>query len=216
TQRRRSRFLVVAIHRAFFYVSFFDKTSLLKGSDMAIYTRSGDSGTTNWPNDLNLRKSDARIGAVGSLDELNAAVGWCIQGCSDETFPDIRRALAAVQPDLFTAGAMLVATWTQTETAGDLSDATVTRIEYQIDACWSGLAELKQFVLPGGCELACRLHIARTVCRRAERAILTASDAGHHIPAAILKYLNRLSDLLFTLARKANHDAGTTQKLWGP
>ena len=183
---------------------------------MTIYTRCGDSGTTNWPNDLNLRKSDARIGAVGALDELNAAVGWCIQGCTDETFPDIRRALAALQPDLFATGAMLVATWTQTETASELSDAAVARMEHQIDASWSGLAELKQFVLPGGCELACRLHIARTVCRRAERAIVTASDAGHQVPAAILKYLNRLSDLLFTLARKANHDAGTTQTLWGP
>ena len=179
---------------------------------MKIYTRSGDDGSTQRPGGQRARKADPIIAAVGEIDELNSHVGLCIQACGrqDQT----AEALRAVQPELLAAGALVAAG--RGEAKGPPDDAAVRRIERQIDAMAAKLPELKNFIIPGGCELACRLHVARCVCRRAERAVVAAVDSGAAVPGVVIRYLNRLSDLLFALARAANAEAGTDDVAWQP
>jgi cob(I)alamin adenosyltransferase len=153
----------------------------------------------------------ARIAAYGTVDELNAAVGVVVAGGCPET---IREVLVRVQNELFDLGADLSV---PVENAARLrvTQEQVDRLEDECDRFNAELPELKSFVLPGGTEAAARLHVARTVCRRAEREALVAAGA-HDVNTLTIVYLNRLSDLLFILARAANAAEGLAEPLWRP
>jgi cob(I)alamin adenosyltransferase len=177
-------------------------------SDMKIYTKTGDDGTTGLLGGRRVAKSDERIDCIGLVDELNAALGWVAAAGDVEV---------GVQNDLFLIGSHL-AIAEDGVTPGHLPPLTeemVTRLEKGIDAFEAELSPLKTFILPGGCELAARLHLARTVCRRAERR-LVAFAADHAVPGLVVIYLNRLSDWLFVQARWANKQAKVADVPWTP
>ena len=179
-----------------------------------IYTRTGDEGSTNRPSGERVRKSDPAVSAVGAIDELGAHIGLCVASAGEQQDSDVGEALQPLQGELLTAAALLAAAGANKPPSVKLAEAAVGRMEGRIDTISAKLPELTHFILPRGCELACRLHVARTVCRRAERAAVAAADAGTTIPPIVLRYLNRLSDLLFVLARLANHNAGMDEVAW--
>ena len=183
---------------------------------MAIYTRTGDGGLTQWPGGPNIRKDDPRLEALGCLDELNAHLGLCIRfaGEAESAQGEIAETLAPLQGELLAVGAMIVAGKDTASGTAGLGEKTVNRIEQQIDAASAKAGELTSFILPGGCELACRLHVARTVCRRGERALAALARTKTPSPTVVLQYINRLSDLLFALARLANRHAGIPEATW--
>ena len=176
-----------------------------------IYTRGGDAGETSLGDGSRVSKLDERIAAYGAVDELNAAVGTVVAG---ECPPSIRDVLLRVQNELFDLGADLSVSL---EHEGRLrtTQEQVERLEGDCDRFNAGLPELRSFALPGGSEPAARLHVARTICRRAEREALEAAGA-HAINPLTLVYLNRLSDLLFILSRAANAASGNEEPLWTP
>jgi cob(I)alamin adenosyltransferase len=183
---------------------------------MKTFTRTGDEGFTSLLGGMRARKDDSRIEAVGALDELNTAVGWALSQARQTTHVVIGSILEPIQRDLFTLGARIAALGTQT-TPRELPSEAVERLERDLDALAEDLPPLKGFIFPGGCELACRLHLCRAVCRRAERTIVhmfNPIDARPLLDPQALAYLNRLSDLLFTLARLANRDAGESETAW--
>jgi len=176
-----------------------------------IYTRGGDAGETSLGDGSRVSKLDARIAAYGTVDELNSLLGIVVAG---ESPSDIREVVVRVQNELFDLGADLSV---PLEHEGRLrtTQEQVDALEADCDRFNAELPELKSFVLPGGSEAAARLHVARTVCRRAEREALEAS-AVHALNPFTLVYLNRLSDLLFILARAVNAAAGHKEPLWRP
>jgi len=176
-----------------------------------IYTRGGDAGETSLGDGSRVSKLDERIAAYGTVDELNAALGVVLAGECPEPFRDV---LVRVQNELFDLGADLSV---PLEHEGRLRvvQSQVDALEADCDRFNAGLPELRSFVLPGGTETAARLHVARTTCRRAEREAIVAARA-HEVSPLVLTYLNRLSDLLFILARAANADAGREEPLWKP
>lgn len=171
---------------------------------MRIYTRRGDTGETGLLGGARIRKDDIRIEAIGTVDELNTVIGWAQAACKH-----VPEWLPAVQVTLFDIGAQL-ASPQQTKQAADtaIEASHVEQLEQWIDNIEEQLPPLRHFVLPGGCELAARLHMARAVARRAERAVLRL-DEQHSVDPIILQYINRLSDLLFVAARQANVEANT-------
>lgn len=174
-----------------------------------LYTKTGDSGQTGLLGGGRVSKADARVEAYGELDETNAAVGLAATAAADD---DVGRMLRAIQDDLFVLGAELASP----AGAGDVAKIgpdQVTRLEAWIDAAAAEAPPLRQFILPGGSEAAARLHLARTVCRRAERRVV-ALAADEPLDRWCVVYLNRLSDLLFALARLANHRAGVADVPW--
>lgn len=176
-----------------------------------IYTRGGDTGETSLGDGSRASKLDARIGAFGAVDELNSLVGVALAAdCPDA----VRDALARIQNELFDLGADLSVPLEQ-EDRLRMTQGQVDALEAECDRFNAELPELKSFVLPGGTTLAARLHVARAVCRRAEREALEASRTYAVNPVA-LTYLNRLSDLLFILARSANAAERTDEPLWKP
>jgi cob(I)alamin adenosyltransferase len=165
-----------------------------------IYTRGGDKGETSLGDGSRISKLDPRVAAMGDVDELNSLVGWA-------------GGLDHIQNELFDLGADLsVPLGGRPDDRLRITDGAIERLEQEIEAANAALPELKSFVLPGGSERAARLFLARAVCRRAERTVLAVPDAN---PLAAV-YLNRLSDLLFVLARAANAEAGVTGPLWRP
>ena len=176
-----------------------------------IYTRGGDAGETSLGDGSRVSKLDARITAFGTVDELNAAIGVVLAGSCP---PEAAGLLARVQNELFDLGADLSV---PLEREGRLrvTQDQVDRLERDCDDVNAELPELRSFVLPGGSETAAHLQVARTICRRAERETLAASQA-HAISPLALVYLNRLSDLLFILARAVNAAAGVEEPLWRP
>ena len=176
-----------------------------------IYTRGGDAGETSLGDGSRVSKLDSRLGAYGAVDELNAALGVVLAG---ECPLELRDVLVRVQNELFDVGADLSV---PLEHEGRLrtTQEQVDALESDCDRFNAALPELRSFVLPGGTEAAAQLHVARTVCRRAERAALVAAEA-HALNPLALVYLNRLSDLLFILARAANASAGRAEPLWKP
>jgi cob(I)alamin adenosyltransferase len=176
-----------------------------------IYTRGGDAGETSLGDGSRVSKLDGRIEAFGTVDELNAAIGVVLAGNMPET---LRRVLTRVQNELFDVGADLSV---PAEIEGRLrvEQSMVDRLEEECDRLNAELPELRSFVLPGGTEASARLHVARTICRRAERDALRAAGDTELGPLVVV-YLNRLSDLLFILARAANALAGTAEPLWKP
>jgi cob(I)alamin adenosyltransferase len=182
-----------------------------------ITTRSGDNGFTSLGDGTRVPKTHPRIAAIGSLDELNAAIGLAL--ASDAPPTNIVRQLRRVQNDLFDAGAELCVPAKSKQTADNaarcaLTSDAVTRLEECIAAATAQLAPLDSFVLPGGTKLAAALHMARTVCRRAERDVLTLAEL-ELVGDTLRRYLNRLSDLLFVYARLAN-ESGRNDVLWKP
>ncbi len=177
-----------------------------------IYTRLGDEGDTHLGDMSRVRKTDGRVVAYGEVDELNAAIGVArSEGLGEE----VDAWLARIQNDLFDLGADLCVPPSDDgrERLRTLP-SQVERLEGWCDQVNEGLPDLTSFVLPAGTRAAAALHLARTVCRRAERAAVALADAEEVTPAAVA-YLNRLSDLLFVLARAANQDAGG-DVLWRP
>ena len=176
-----------------------------------IYTRGGDRGETSLGDGSRVSKLDCRIGAFGSVDELNSALGLVLAG---ELADDARAALTRIQNELFDVGADLSVPWGVTDRLR-VDQASIDRLEELCDGFNAELPELRSFVLPGGTEAAARLHVARALCRRAEREVLLASQEVDLNPL-VLAYVNRLSDLLFILARTANARAGVDEPLWRP
>jgi cob(I)alamin adenosyltransferase len=176
-----------------------------------IYTRGGDRGETSLGDGTRVPKVDCRIGAFGSVDELNSHIGVVLAG----DLPDeLRAVLARVQNELFDVGADLSVPFGVTDRLR-VTQEQIQALEEDCDRFNVALPELTSFVLPGGTETAARLHVARAVCRRAERdALAAAEDLG--INQLVLVYLNRLSDLLFILARTANAAVGSDEPLWRP
>ena len=183
---------------------------------MPIYTRTGDEGFTIRPGGRRVRKSDPCVAAVGAVDELNSHIGLCLQASAAAEQAPVREALEPLPAELLLVGAALAAAGTDQRTGVSVDEAAVRRMEGQIDEIWAKLPALSHFILPVGCELACRLHVARTVCRRAERAAVAAEDSGCRLAEIVLGYLNRLSDLLFALSRLANAGAGVEERVWKP
>lgn len=178
---------------------------------MKIYTKTGDDGSTGLFGGNRTRKDDARIECVGDLDELNAALGWAAVAAE----PGTGNALKAVQEELFVIGSRLAVPVETRSTASlpVLDEQAIERLEHEIDAAEARLPPLRNFILPGGSEAASRLHLARAVCRRTERA-LVALNAAQPIEPITLIYLNRLSDWLFVQARLANLTAGVADVPW--
>jgi cob(I)alamin adenosyltransferase len=182
-----------------------------------IYTRTGDDGTTALGTGERRKKYDLRIAAYGSLDEVNAVIGMARLATVGNAVLD--PLLARIQNDLFDVGADLCMPHGGKGPGGarlDVTDAQVEWLEQQIDRLNANLAPLRSFVLPGGSPAAAHLHLARTVCRRAERLMVELKDRpGEAVAPAALKYVNRLSDFLFVAARHAN-EAGGSDVLWQP
>jgi len=176
-----------------------------------IYTRTGDDGTTGLLGPGRVRKNDPRVEAYGSVDELNAALGVAR---SLDTGAWMSTELAAIQARLFSLGAELAAT-TAAPLAGleRIGDADVAALEQTIDRLEKDLPALKNFILPGGHVLAAQLHLARTVCRRAERRVVALAESATVEPR-LVHYLNRLADLLFVMARWCNRRAGVAETEW--
>jgi cob(I)alamin adenosyltransferase len=177
-----------------------------------IYTRGGDKGQTSLGDGSRVPKLDCRIGAFGTVDELNSTIGVVL---AEAGLPDALRApLERIQNELFDVGADLSVPYG----IGDrlrVEQSHVDRLEQLCDDFNADLPMLKSFVLPGGEPIAARLHVARATCRRAERDALVA-DGETGINPLVLAYLNRLSDFLFIAARWANRDAGAAEPLWKP
>ena len=180
---------------------------------MKLYTKTGDDGTTGLFGGGRIAKASARVEAYGTVDETNAAIGVARTATLD---PEMDGVLARVQEDLFVLGAELACAPDRTDKLAVplLGEAEIAKVEHAIDAADAACPPLTSFVLPGGSPAAAGLHVARTVCRRAERAALAVDD----VPARreVLVYLNRLSDLLFALARQANVVAGVPDVPWNP
>jgi cob(I)alamin adenosyltransferase len=177
-----------------------------------IYTRTGDAGDTGLFGGGRVPKSHPRVSAYGEIDELNAVLGWAITRVDDAA---VRGRLVGVQSDLFAIGGHL-ATPSGARSRSHLPDLPAHRpdeFEAWIDEIEAEVGPLTSFILPGGSEAGAALHLARTVCRRAERAVVALAGTDE-VDARILVYLNRLSDLLFDLARLANRRAGTDERPW--
>ena len=178
---------------------------------MKIYTSTGDDGTTGLLGAARVPKHDARVEAYGTVDELNATLGVAAtldtQRCQADVLGVLQSALFRVGAELATVDPAMLA---KLDRIGDDDVATLERV---IDAQDAALSPLRNFVLPGGCPLAAQLHFARTVCRRAERRV-TALAEHADVSSRIVVYLNRLADLLFVMARFANHRAGVAETTW--
>jgi cob(I)alamin adenosyltransferase len=188
---------------------------------MKIYTKTGDRGETGLFGGPRVRKDHIRVEAYGEVDELNSVLGVTGTRLEAENLADLAHELRAIQADLFAIGANLATP--AAEQGGRASDhvppfdaSRIAQLEEQIDRADAELEPLRTFILPGGTEAAALLHVSRTVCRRAERRVVTLSRQAH-IDAGIPIYLNRLSDLLFMLARLVNHRGGRAEQAWlGP
>ncbi len=170
-----------------------------------IYTRTGDGGTTGLGDGSRVAKDSLRVQAMGDVDELNAVVGLILVEPVSDT---IRDCLTAVQHDLFNLGGEICMPGYTL-----IRNERITVIENQLDGFNESLTPLKEFILPGGSRAASYCHLARTVCRRAERKMHTLNNA-EPLTKASLQYINRLSDLLFVLCRILNQDAGVSDVLW--
>ena len=177
-----------------------------------IYTRGGDRGETSLGDGSRVPKLDCRIAAFGAVDELNSQLGLALAAEPPE---EMRSALERVQNELFDVGADISVPFGAGDGRLRVDDGRIEALEELCDRFNADLPELTSFVLPGGGELAARLHVARAVCRRAEREALAAAQDVELNPL-VLVYLNRLSDLLFILARTASRTGGGDEPLWKP
>lgn len=164
-----------------------------------IYTKTGDQGTTQLPSGQRVDKDDTQVEAVGAIDELNAHIGLLMTGLDDDALlPRLRQ----VQAMLFNIGGNL-----------PIDDRLTQELEQDMDRMSATLPPIRDFIYPGGCRAAAQCHVCRTVCRRAERRFVSL-DKDRHIDASKLRFLNRLSDYFFVLARKLNFVCNVTEKTW--
>ena len=177
-----------------------------------IYTRGGDRGETSLGDGSRVPKLDCRIASFGTVDELNSLIGLVLAAGPPE---ELRGVLEQIQNELFDVGADISVPYGVGDGRLRVEQASVDELERLCDRFNAELPELRSFVLPGGDEVAARLHVARAVCRRAERDVLAAAREVDINPL-VLVYLNRLSDFLFIAARWANKDAGRDEPLWRP
>jgi len=181
-------------------------------SKLKIYTKSGDAGETSLFDNSRVSKADARVDAYGEVDELNAGLGAVLAAGVDR---DLAEILETIQRELFAVGARLAdpaARIAARVTKAAVGEAEIARLERQVAEARERRPGLKRFILPGGSLPGALLHVARTVCRRAERRVVgLGADA---VDAEVLVYLNRLSDLLFVMARVVNHRAGLPETEW--
>jgi cob(I)alamin adenosyltransferase len=177
-----------------------------------IYTKTGDGGETSLFDKSRVSKADARVDAYGEIDELNACLGAARAARLDA---DLTGVLEQIQRELFAVGARLADPSSKIASRVEkvsVTDAEVTQLELMIDRLEEQLPPLRHFILPGGSNAGALLHLARTVCRRAERRVVSLGAGA--VDPVIIVYLNRLSDLLFVMARVANHRAGTAEVEW--
>jgi cob(I)alamin adenosyltransferase len=192
-------------------------------SRVKIYTKGGDSGDTSLFDQTRVSKADARVDAYGEVDELNA----CLGAARAQLLPPaagrdgLGEILEAIQKDLFALGAMLADPSSRIAarvTKAAIGAPHIERLEQTIDRLEAGLPPLRKFILPGGAPGGALLHLARTVCRRAERRVVALGAGGsagpNAVDANVVIYLNRLSDLLFVMARAANHQGGVAEVEW--
>lgn len=179
---------------------------------MKIYTKTGDEGETGLFGGERVSKASLRVAAYGNVDELNSTLGWSRAGGAD---PDLDALLNRIQNELFEVGAELGSTADRKQKSSipQIKEPQVEALERAIDRYEEDLPPLTSFVLPGGSEQAARFHLARCVCRRAERS-LVALGTRESVRGELLRYLNRLSDLLFVLARHANMTEGVDDVPW--
>lgn len=195
---------------------------------MKIYTRTGDKGQTALYGGERVSKSHGRVGAYGTLDELNSCLGICISLCRKERgIEEETRWLLQVQKDLFALGSWLASKEASERAArGEeafsgarqnrthIDESRVTELEQQIDLWEKHLQPMTSFILPGGTVLGGHVHFARTICRRGEREVIALSESGETVPLLVIQYLNRLADALFVLARYLNHRGGVHEDPW--
>lgn len=177
-----------------------------------IYTKTGDAGETSLFDNTRVSKSDARVDAYGEVDELNACLGLVRAAGPDQ---DIAELMEALQKDLFALGARLAdpsARIAARVTKAVVSESDVSRLEQAIDRLELELPPVRRFILPGGSQRGALLHFARTICRRAERRVIGLGPNA--VEPIVIVYLNRLSDLLFVMARAVNHRAGAHELEW--
>ena len=179
---------------------------------MPLYTGIGDRGTTALFDGTTVAKTDIRVTAYGEVDELNTIIGVAhAMGLSD----GLSEIIVTIQQDLFSLGSLLAdptSKISERVTKVTLDDSDVKRLEVWIDRLEKDLSPLKNFILPSGCQTGAAFHHARAVCRRAERSIVAIG--AEHVQPELLRYINRLSDLLFVMARCANRDAGAVEREW--
>ena len=178
---------------------------------MKIYTRTGDSGETSLFGGTRVRKDDGRVEAYGDVDEVNAWLGFALATRLDD---DLSAEIVQIQRDLFALGAQLADPSDKLAPAmakAIVGEGDVARLENAIDRFDASLPSLRKFILAGGSPAGAALHVARTVCRRAERRIVALDPP---VDPVLLRYVNRLSDLLFVLARVVNHRAGVAETEW--
>jgi cob(I)alamin adenosyltransferase len=177
-----------------------------------IYTKTGDAGETSLFDQTRVSKADARVDAYGEVDELNACLGAARAAGVDA---DIAAALERIQKQLFALGARLADPSSRIAgrvTKAAITEADVEALEQTIDRLEGELPPLRRFILPGGSAAGAQLHVARTVCRRAERRVVSLGPGA--VESILVVYLNRLSDLLFVMGRAVNHRAGMTETEW--
>lgn len=178
-----------------------------------IYTKTGDEGYTSLLGGTKLLKSDLRIDSYGNVDELNSYIGLLGDYITDR---DIKAVLLSIQNHLFIIGSLLACDTTKDikMSLPELGEEDVMRLEQQIDSMNESLPELKHFILPGGNILVSCIHIARSICRRAERGCVHLKEQGLFVDPLVIKYLNRLSDYLFVLARFVGKQLGVEEVIW--
>ena len=184
-----------------------------------VYTRTGDAGKTRLIGGEKRWKDDARVEAYGTVDELNSEIGLCrelLKEQKEDQFSSLIRFLKSVQNELFNLGSQLAAAEDRdTENLPQLSDDAISKLESEIDTVNESLSELTSFVLPGGSVINAQFHMARNVCRRAERRTVTLSR-NETVVLENIRYLNRLSDALFVWSRWVSHILGDTENFWNP
>jgi cob(I)alamin adenosyltransferase len=178
---------------------------------MKIYTKTGDTGQTGLFAGARVSKNHPRIEAYGTVDELNASVGLTRSFAPPAGLDHL---LETIQHDLFAVGAELATPDPEAHGTALIDEAAIEALEVAIDENEAKLPPLKQFILPAGTRVAASLHVARSVCRRAERCLVTLQQSEPDISLVTLRYLNRLGDLLFVLARVANAESGITDTAW--
>ena len=178
-----------------------------------IYTRTGDKGTTGLVGGQKSTKSDLRIDLIGTIDELNAALGVALTFLKDPDNQSISTALIKIQSELFAVGAQVGTPHDSPYYQDYITSDHVTQLEQQIDQMQSSLPALRNFILPGGVAPAAHIHLARTICRRAER-IFVGWIPENEAYATLGRYLNRLSDFLFVMARYINHKELEDETIW--
>jgi cob(I)alamin adenosyltransferase len=176
---------------------------------MKLYTKTGDDGSTGLIGGPRVPKDDLRVVAYGEVDETNAAIGVVVAACDDDALVTMLR---RIQAELFELGTQLATPDGKSPTL-TIGESHVAQLERWIDQASGEVPPLRNFILPGGTPVAAGLHYARTVCRRAERAVITLARQ-QTVGESVIPYLNRLSDLVFALARAANHRAGVADIPW--